>query len=493
MSYGRDVRIRRATQGLTQIDLANLLGVTTSYISKIENDHQLPSEFARARFREILGISYQTSTPPNFQVREPSAQQIVLPLVGLDGQGGFDTSILPQETILAPGPPTVAFWDISQTIPQLSYFTHNFFRYFGKFPPSVPRKLLADYPVSSGCAVLDMFCGCGTTLVEAKLANVYSIGIDSNPFGILAARVKTRVLDVVKLQTGLKSILARFDAVRSRRHRQILPLADGRPKWFSSEVINDLSSLKHALLSQPADLYREFFAVAFFAIIRRVSRAYDGEVRPHINPEKRRRDVKEAFAKKSKEMIDRMGKFSEFAVNDSESVAICGDNRRLPELLAGLNRRIELIVTHPPYLNCFDYTPVYKLEFSWAGGFQELGENSAYEAVKQMEIHSWPAAKESFVDEYFGNLKRSFGFAWQVLSPGGRCCVVLGDATRHGRLIPVLDRFDQDMRTLGFVPEKIAYRSTHYGTGKYAYQDRADYHGNGEGAKKDAVLIFRKP
>jgi hypothetical protein len=44
---------------------------------------------------------------------------------------------------------------------------------------------------------------------------------------------------------------------------------------------------------------------------------------------------------------------------------------------------------------------------------------------------------------------------------------------------------------VGFTLEKIIYRTTHYGVGKYAYNHRADYHGD-SGGKKDGVLIFRR-
>jgi hypothetical protein len=38
----------------------------------------------------------------------------------------------------------------------------------------------------------------------------------------------------------------------------------------------------------------------------------------------------------------------------------------------------------------------------------------------------------------------------------------------------------------------MIYQITLYGTGKYAYNHRADYH-SGEEGNKDATLILRKP
>jgi len=47
------------------------------------------------------------------------------------------------------------------------------------------------------------------------------------------------------------------------------------------------------------------------------------------------------------------------------------------------------------------------------------------------------------------------------------------------------------MGEIGYRTERVNYRSTHYGTGKYAYSHRADYHGN-DAEKRDAIIVFKK-
>ena len=39
--------------------------------------------------------------------------------------------------------------------------------------------------------LLDPFCGCGTTLVEGKLAGLKTVGVEANPFACFASKVKT--------------------------------------------------------------------------------------------------------------------------------------------------------------------------------------------------------------------------------------------------------------------------------------------------------------
>jgi DNA modification methylase len=62
-----------------------------------------------------------------------------------------------------------------------SIFTHGLHKYPAKFFPELPRWLLKRYS-REGDAILDPFCGSGTTNVEALLTRRHSIGIDVDPF-----------------------------------------------------------------------------------------------------------------------------------------------------------------------------------------------------------------------------------------------------------------------------------------------------------------------
>lgn len=59
--------------------------------------------------------------------------------------------------------------------------------YRGNFSPYIPRNLLLRYS-KEGDTVLDPMCGSGTTLIECKLLNRNSLGIDINQSAICLAR-----------------------------------------------------------------------------------------------------------------------------------------------------------------------------------------------------------------------------------------------------------------------------------------------------------------
>ena len=97
------------------------------------------------------------------------------------------------------------FWSVDETISELSYLTHDYFRYYGKFPSKIGKMIIEDLinnkVIDSGNDfIIDNYSGSGTSLVEAKLAGIDSIGFDINPFAVLAGRVKTYNYDTRSLR-----------------------------------------------------------------------------------------------------------------------------------------------------------------------------------------------------------------------------------------------------------------------------------------------------
>jgi transcriptional regulator with XRE-family HTH domain len=53
---GKTARQLRESLGLTQVEMANKLGITSIYISKIENEHSFPTRQMIERYREAFGV-----------------------------------------------------------------------------------------------------------------------------------------------------------------------------------------------------------------------------------------------------------------------------------------------------------------------------------------------------------------------------------------------------------------------------------------------------
>jgi hypothetical protein len=110
------------------------------------------------------------------------------------------------------------------------------------------------------------------------------------------------------------------------------------------------------------------------------------------------------------------------------------------------------------------------------------------------ELISWPARPEIAEAYYEGNQKIIEATA-KVLKSGGRSCIVIGDCTIAGVLERTHAKFIELGQASGLELESIIYRDTHYATGRYAYNHRAEYnYESGEQTeKRDVILVFVKP
>jgi hypothetical protein len=381
-------------------------------------------------------------------------------------------------------------WDIRDTIPKLSYLTHNFLRYYGKYIPPIATNLIKRYTKSQEI-ILDNFTGCGTGLVEAKLHGRHAIGVEINPLGVLASKVKTTLIKPQRLAIVYKELLQKVSqdvAKLEKKNNDVrlsIPSKEDFPsiaKWFTQKQIDHLGALRHHVFELDGDsALRDFFRLAFGAIIRRCSLAFDGEVRPHINKKKRPRKVLAAFRDKVSDMIRRMKEF-ELLVSSSEIEVHEIDSRNFRSEITKKasifhEKTVDLIISHPPYLNAFDYAPVFRPTMLWLG--------LDYEGTKKKEIRAWPATNEKIVENYFKNLKLCFDEMYEVIRPRGTFCLIIGDCTIRKKPLPTHKVFINMLTEIGFKIEKIISRKPYYTTGRYSYEQRA--------LKKERILVFRAP
>jgi DNA modification methylase len=77
-----------------------------------------------------------------------------------------------------------------------SYLTHSYHQYKGKYYPQLCKSLFNYGGLKPGDAVLDPFCGSGTTMVEAYLNSLRGVGVDLNPLAAFMSNVKVEALEV---------------------------------------------------------------------------------------------------------------------------------------------------------------------------------------------------------------------------------------------------------------------------------------------------------
>lgn len=392
---------------------------------------------------------------------------------------------LPTITSIESGDVQINEWDIPSTIKELSYLTHSHYRYYGKFPSVVAGQILEQLsPPSDKHYVLDNFCGSGTTLVEAKLRGINSYGIDINWLSVLASNVKVSHVNIEKVTKELNSLIVWFEVNKTNFQA---PDDTFCQKWFEEEASRDLAAIRAYIYDLEPSSVKDFLVVAFIGIVRRVSKAHNAEVRPHINKKKVQRDVLSAFSKKVNDMCKNHADFLLSVEKNIESECLLGDNLKLPEKFDdGL---CYLVVSHPPYLNSFNYAPVFSLELYWGELFEAIYTNGT-EKLYKSEMRAHPA-NEQLTKQYFDHLRDCYKETYRIQREGAFLAIVIGDCTRLKKLIPVIDKTIEIVEDIGYKLLEVNYRTTHYGLGKYAYKHRADYHGDQE-EKRDAIIIFKK-
>lgn len=174
-------------------------------------------------------------------------------------------------------------WDFGAA--KTNYLTHNLHPYPAKFIPQIPNALIQELS-SVGETIADIFCGSGTTLLEALQLKRHAIGVDANPLATLITRTKTTPLSAEQFEV----LQAHLIHCRNLQER-IKPdegdffyngapfISNGwRPDrdmcefWFLPHVVEELAELRRLIYEMPDETTRTLCLVALSAIIVVVSK-----------------------------------------------------------------------------------------------------------------------------------------------------------------------------------------------------------------------------
>ena len=174
-------------------------------------------------------------------------------------------------------------WDFSSA--NTTYLTHNLHPYPAKFIPQIPRALIQELS-SAGETVADIFCGSGTTLLEALSLKRRAIGIDASPLAVLISKAKTTPLsdadfeELTDHHRDCGRLLAKAALPTGNMLWEERPFqSDGwRPSpevcdfWFVPHVVEELAELLVMLGRVQSKAVQMLCKVVFSAIIVRASK-----------------------------------------------------------------------------------------------------------------------------------------------------------------------------------------------------------------------------
>ena len=358
---------------------------------------------------------------------------------------------------------------------------HRIHAYPAKFPAFITTKAL-EYAEQCGVrvdVVADVFCGCGTTAVEAKRSGKNFWGCDINPVATLIAQVKTHHYRDKVLERYFADIRGEFRRAASRPtdRERIDDRIDRIRYWFDDENIDDLLRLDHAIrrATSANSPCRKFFRCAFSNILKSTSRWLTKSIKAQLDPDKSPRGVMETFEDQIGLMrkANRENRFP----TPRPDVRIRTRNFLAP---ADPDTRADLIVTSPPYVTSYNYADIHQLSTLWLGYASDyralrknmLGNQVGVNLPAPAEIETLgttgratyhalldaDAYKARSVARYFLDLDKAIAKCWRMLNAGGMAVFVIGNTRYKGIRVDNADHLVHCMNRAGFREVETARR-----------------------------------
>lgn len=336
-------------------------------------------------------------------------------------------------------------WTSDASTHALRYATHGLFRYFGKFPPTIPRHLIQTFS-STGDAIIDPMIGSGTTAVEALLLKRACFGSDVSPLSALLSRVKTTPIDA-------EASVAALDRISASLNREITPILGDSSFWptdiktghfFMPETAFWLHQIRSEIELVEDSKIRELFLACFASIIRKASRATSQQGRQFLDVDSAVADPRKMFLLAVEKAIQSTSSLPTPQYPIQVQV-IPGDSAVFP------CPKSPLIICHPPYFNGYRYSSIFSFELAWLG--------VPVKSVSSDEVKEFfKVGKPEKVTKYLDGMVQVLRNADRFLAKGGTLALMIGDTNIHGNRVLVtkqlLTRVADILR-----PTKVAIRT----------------------------------
>jgi len=345
-------------------------------------------------------------------------------------------------------------WDFAGA--KTNYLTHGIHPYPAKFIPQIPNALIQELS-SVGDTVGDIFCGSGTTLVEALTLKRDAVGVDANPLACLISKAKTSIISEPEV-----SELSALGQRARTLGEELLPTAETdlfpslrfksshwRPNfdklffWFEAHVIEELAEVLAWCKTIASERARDLALTAFSAIVVAVSKQ-DSDTR-YVRRDKNIQlgETFRRFARSLEQIIHGAVEFTELVEPRFKCKVVAANLLDLPRI-----PNLDLVVCSPPYPNAYSYHLYHMTRMIWLGMDQpkfkreEIGSHRKYSSKSPNG-----ATVETFTREFRAILK----WLAQYLRKGGYACFVVGDSTLKGKRVSNCDLISEAGKAAGLV------------------------------------------
>ena len=372
-------------------------------------------------------------------------------------------------------------WDFGDTRDDVIHRIHP---YPARFPAFITTKALkhAELKGVNVRSVADVFCGCGTTAVEAKRNGKDFWGCDINPLATLIAQVKTHKYRDKDLEKSTDAILEKVERAEVSLEDRAR-IGERIRYWFKEEQVDDLILLDRAIqqCTHPYSAHRKFFQCGFSAILKATSLWLTKSIKAQKDPYKEPKAVMEAFADQIS-LMRRANASNVFprpvAKTQIRARNFLGQTQNLA--------KADLIVTSPPYVTSYNYADIHQLSTLWLGYAADyrslrrnmLGNRNGVNkpqpgSIRKLGDAAWNTYRDmravdqghaSSIARYFVDLDKAVWRCWAILEAGGMVVFVIGNTMYKGIKVDNVAHLAASMERAGFkdvceIPRKVSSKT----------------------------------
>lgn len=340
-------------------------------------------------------------------------------------------------------------------------FTHGFHTYPAMMIPQIAKKLITDFGKNAK-SIFDPYCGTGTSLVEANLAGINSIGSDLNPLARLLAKVKTTIIEPQTLKLHLLDFdhyLTKYRFGFQGNDSIISPNYPRIEYWFSKDVRQKLAVIQNYIEKIENDDISDFFKVAFSQTIRDTSWTRNNEFKLY---RMKKEDMKVFNPDPYGKMEQILGKnfiglveFIEAKNNDSATrVLNLNTIQNIPKRKIK-DESVDMVLTSPPYgdsSTTVAYGQFSTLANQWLGHYKNgreldgmlMGGRRASKLKKFKsaalndnisDVEKIDRGRALDVVSFFNDYEKSIRNISKLLKPNGISCYVVSNRRVKGKEI----------------------------------------------------------
>lgn len=420
---------------------------------------------------------------------------------------------------------------VNKTLP-----IHRWVPWIAGFSSEFVNGALTGYLQGKG-AVLDPFCGVGTTIVEAILGGHNAVGFEINPYAALASRVKANAyrIDIDTFEAQIHDFQQFYKERISAHYRPCSAPPKGfrtRTSFYSPRVLHKVLVVQDFIDTVGEEDLRDLFRLAFASTMISYSNySYEPSLSRRVSVGKEEIHdfpVAKAITDKLTDMADDIIRAQEHMVRNNLEIRIIEDSFfRCQQYL--LPASVNLIVTSPPYLNNYHYNRNTRPQLYWLGlahspddltKLENVNFGKYWQTVRNYErlnlSFSLPKTDieerlqalrklneekgvyggngwANYAASYFNDCHKFAENIRYVLKRGGTALVVIGNSILQGVMIPTDEYFGGIAESVGLELVKIEIpRATRVGNSIIQSDVRVK---KAESSHQlyEAVVVLRKP